>query len=97
MCSAAPGACPELVDVIDLSGESGGYTVDLAGNRANPALPSTITVTASLMTANHVLGGVGANILTGDHLGNSLIGGADNDTLTGGGGADTAGWDGWLR
>ena len=75
-----------LSSLADLSGESGGYTVNLATDSSTPSpLPGTVDVAS----AGHVYGGMGANHLTGDGNANSLLGGAANDTLLGGAGDDT--------
>ena len=42
----------------------------------------------TLIRVENVIGGAGADLLTGDALANSLVGGLGNDVLTGGGGAD---------
>ena len=78
-----------MSDIVDLSGESGGFMVDLAMDSSNPALPSAVAATVDLTMANHVYGGMGANHLIGDAGANTLRGGMGDDTLAGDAGADT--------
>jgi len=46
---------------------------------------------ASIIGASRIIGGSGENFVAGDHQPQFIVLGADNDTLSGGGGADTVG------
>ena len=58
------------MDVLDLSGASGGYSVNLAANTSDPMMLPAGAIGVGV--ANHVYGGMGSNHLIGDMGANSL-------------------------
>jgi Ca2+-binding RTX toxin-like protein len=73
-------------DVLSYGATSANVSVNLGANTASGF--SAISGQA-ISNIENVVGGSGADTLTGDGLANSLGGGGGNDTLTGGGGNDT--------
>ncbi|BAN49815.1 peroxidase family protein [Metapseudomonas resinovorans] len=73
------------VDTYDLSGTTANASVDLAAGTAGSAQTGNDLLTG----IENVLGGSGANQLTGDNVDNRLEGLGGNDNLSGAGGNDT--------
>jgi Ca2+-binding RTX toxin-like protein len=73
------------VDTYDLSATTAAATVSLATGKAS----SVDIGSDTLASVENVVGGTGADTITGDGLANTLAGGAGNDILNGGAGADT--------
>ncbi|MBD2141966.1 endo-1,3-1,4-beta-glycanase ExsH [Anabaena sp. FACHB-1250] len=76
------------VDVIDLTGTTGAATLNLGVTTIQTVVTTNLRLT---LTANieNIIGGNGADRLTGNPLDNSLVGGLGNDNLRGNGGNDS--------
>ncbi len=74
----------EGVDTADYSGDSAGIVVDLAAGTAEGDAIGADTLRA----IETVIGGVGRDLISGDHLANLIDGGAGDDVLNGGAGDD---------
>ncbi len=79
-------------DTLDFSAFTAGITVDLSSNNTSqPVVPDVLTIylsCASGTSLENVIGGAGADAITGNSRDNRLDGRAGNDSLTGGSGDD---------
>ena len=77
------------IDTLDFSGTTAAVTVDLSSTAAQ-TINSNLKLTLSPgNTVENVIGGAGANLLTGNAQNNIITAGPGANTLAGGGGADT--------
>ena len=78
------------VDTIDFSGTTAAATLNLGLITTQTVVPANLSLTLSANNViENIIGGNGADKLTGNILGNSLTGGLGNDDLRGGDGADS--------
>ena len=75
-------------DTVSYAGSAGGVTVNIALNTASGGDAQGDFI----LQFENIIGGSGADVLTGDGLANVLSGGGGADTLDGGAGNDTAYW-----
>ena len=78
------------VDTIDFSGTTAAATLNLGLITTQTVVPTNLSLTlAANNVIENIIGGNGADRLTGNILSNSLTGGLGNDNLRGGDGADS--------
>lgn len=76
------------VDVIDLTGTTGNATLNLGLTTIQTVVTNNLRLTLTPNIEN-IIGGNGADRLTGNSLDNSLVGGLGDDNLRGNGGNDS--------
>ncbi|MEN7538829.1 calcium-binding protein, partial [Aurantiacibacter flavus] len=84
----------EGFDIADYSFSLDKWSIDLAAGTASIVTTQNSTLSETLSGIEGVIGGLGADIITGDGNNNRLEGGGGNDTLDGAGGNDTFVFDG---
>jgi Ca2+-binding RTX toxin-like protein len=75
------------VDTVSYKGNTAAVSVTLSG-ASNATVKVNGVAEDTIRNVEHVAGGSGADVLTGDGLANRLFGGAGNDRLSGGAGDD---------